>query len=135
MKRLFVVLLILIIPTLAFALDFSEYDNSQLLELQKELSAEMLSRNMPVSTHITDGFYVCGIDFPPGSYTILVPENDGYSPMYAIMKKVSSSDEDAIIYGYLEKGTSTKITIEEGQVLVLRYMEDAILSKAVLVWE
>lgn len=84
MKRLFialfsfVIIVVLCVNCMAESgnkIEFSSYEDADLLAMLDEIYGVLQERNIKRTAAVSAGMYICGRDFPAGGYDITVPEN------------------------------------------------------------
>lgn len=77
-------------PVFAESVDLSALDDSMLIQLQTDITAEMLERGMLKSMKVPTGEYIIGEDIPAGIYgvttevAIVAISNEDYTVVYTV---------------------------------------------------
>lgn len=73
MKKIIAILLVVLSISVAFAdTDFSSMSYDELIELQKSLTAEIMSRPEWKEVNVPSGVWIVGEDIPAGTYSIRI---------------------------------------------------------------
>ena len=100
-------------------IDLSGFTDEEIKDLLKQVNNEIVARNIEVSADIILGTYVCGKDFPAGSY--IVTPKEGQSGDVWVAHEDDDLDEGypSILYEELEEGESASFTCEESDLLMV----------------
>lgn len=123
MKKIIVLILtvMIMIPYSAFAFDFDGYSNDELIALNAELVAELVSRGIEKTATVVPGRYIVGKDIPAGKY-ILKNNTDGTAYIAVFKDNLQKyKDSESVRAINLYEGRETLFSLEEGQVLEIRH--------------
>ncbi len=105
-------------------IDFSVYDDDELLALLTSVQNEVVNRRIEKTAHLTAGTYVGGRDIPVGSY-ILTAEGTEDDGGIISLRSVNDPENDwpSKLYEFIDgdKTYSVFVTIEEGDTLILPF--------------
>lgn len=120
MKKLFALILV-VCMTASFAAaetDLSSMSFSNLLALQKEIVAEIMSRPEWKEVTVPAGTWIVGQDIPAGSYC-MKPAGKGKVNITVWKKAVHDYSNNGLIYNELISQDSPygKMTLQDGQII------------------
>lgn len=126
MRKIFALVLTLTLLTVplyaavATGVALSGMTDEELTILKQQLDTEILDRGMVKSATLPVGTYTVGVDIPQGAYEILVePEEVGtIYELYATNEDYKNGIE-VDRYMPLYEGDSAKITLSDGQILII----------------
>ena len=97
-------------------IDLSGFTDEEIKDLLKQLHNEIVARNIEVSADIIPGTYVCGKDFPAGSYIVTAKEGEDKKESVWVYSKDDVMNEDwpSILMEDLDKGESASFACDEG---------------------
>lgn len=72
--------------------DLTQYTNDQLTELLQNINVEIVNRGLSKTASLAAGTYICGKDFPAGSYDISKTDNTKPITIY-----IGTSNEDGTL--------------------------------------
>ena len=111
-------LLLLVTSAYAAAPDLTNYSFEELLEIQRLLTAEIMSRDEWKEVAVPAGTYTVGIDIPAGVYTVEVREGGTPVQVYEekdgkarILTQLTSTDEN--------RKQIKKLDLEDGNVVII----------------
>lgn len=120
MKKLIALILVFacLMPVIAVAdLDLSGYSFDDLIDLQRQITAEILSRPEWKEVTVPAGDWVVGTDIPAGSYGI---RNDSSTVNLSVWKReVNDYTDNGLLYNELIRkgGTFGKIILKDGWIV------------------
>lgn len=120
MKKLFsVILLVCMIPVIAFAADLSDLSFDELIKLRNEINVEIVSRPEWKEVEIPTGFWIVGEDIPAGTYTMTTKEQNCD---VVIWKGAAGDRSNKLRTYYLHPDEPVgKISLEEGWTVEVTY--------------
>lgn len=106
------------LPALGAETDLSVYSNEELMEVLRQVQAELVSRRIQKSAILQAGQYVGGREVPVGSY--ILSHEAGQKPGGIVWLR-SANDQPNKLYEYVDDkdAFSTYVFIEEGDILDL----------------
>ena len=137
-KVLYLLVALLLIGSIALAeaIDLSSMTDDELLTLKDQVSQAISDRGLVKEFQMSAGMYVGGVDIKPGSYRLII-RNDNSVVDIAICKDVNSLDDNkGLLYrdsAYAGKEDETAIlsfSIAEGNVMVIKAKGLLTLEKA-----
>lgn len=100
-------------------IDLSGFTDGEIEDLLKQIHNEIVARHIEKSADIISGTYVCGKDFPAGSYIVTAKKGEHETEEVWVYSKDDVMNEDwpSILMEDLGEGESASFSCEEGDVL------------------
>ena len=106
----------------AYAMDYSQYTDSELLENYNALKQEMMDRGLFKKANAIPGKYTVGNDLPAGKYVVTFPEVSGWLVVLDVYPDSDHAEIGDEIYSIApnKSGDQVLIELKDKNIMVLR---------------